>query len=93
MKTTVAVALSALVASVAAKPATQFTKAQWEKYHCLTLEKYIPWTPPCVHNCLMLGLTDHRDGCAPDDHVCHCKHTWRADEVSIRTAIYANFPC
>ncbi|KAF2236258.1 hypothetical protein EV356DRAFT_513180 [Viridothelium virens] len=82
-----ALSLLTLIPSLScAAPASQFNRTEWQEYHCLTLERYLTKiAPPCAVNCLSLGLGGGRDGCPPDDHVCHCAHTQAADDII--------FPC
>ncbi|KAF2236463.1 hypothetical protein EV356DRAFT_72224 [Viridothelium virens] len=92
MQFSITVLLSFIPAFIGASPATTFPLSEWKEYHCLTLDKYLTEVPPCSVNCLRLGLDGYRDGCAPDDFVCHCAHTQAIDDLLVPCITGANSP-
>lgn len=56
-----------------------FTRSLYEKYKCMTLDKWEKNNEGCAVNCENYAIL--ADGCKKDDFYCHCKRTQRIDDV------------
>lgn len=59
------------------------TKGGYQKYKCMTLDKWEKTNEPCAVACTDYALK--ADGCHKDDFYCHCQRTQRIDDVRTRT--------
>lgn len=57
------------------------TRSQYEKYKCMTLDKWEKNNEACAVNCENYALL--ADGCHKDDFYCHCQRTQMIDDVCL----------